>query len=76
MRLLTAAVLAMGMTLVSNAPVHAAAPPEIAVRYGWPSAVVPNGGSIVLGTTTPGNPFTVALTARRCMSPTSMPAEG
>lgn len=62
MRLLSAAALAVGLTLLTAPAVHAVAPPEIVVSYGWPSAVVPNGGGIDLGTTTPGNPFTVALT--------------
>jgi LPXTG-motif cell wall-anchored protein len=62
MRYLPAALLAIGVTLACHTTAEAAAPPEIVVRYGWPSAVVPNGGGIDLGTTTPGDPFTVALT--------------
>jgi len=61
MRILTAALFVTGALLVGSTPAHADVPPEITVRYGWPSAVVANGGGIDLGTTTPGNPFTVAL---------------
>ncbi len=62
MRYLPASLLAIGVTLACHTTAGAVAPPEIVVRYGWPAAVVPNGGGIDLGTTTPGNPFTVALT--------------